>query len=269
MFHLVAHAVGQRPLFTDWEAGRALWDILGQRLADPVAVLLMPDHVHAVTRSDQRAALVEAARAFARWTTWNRADPGPLWEPVPPAEPLVDRQKVQRGIRYVHLNPCRAGLVSCPLAWPLSTYRDRLGLAAAPLVRRVGDPQALHRWTSSDGSTQVQGTPFPGTVERDERLDLEVLAGAVSEWLRLPVASLRAHRLHRVRLLSAARSMTTWSHGQIAAACGVSRPAVSRAPTLSPAEVAVLARLAADARAPGLVEADPRLLRWRPRRRKY
>lgn len=267
MFHLVAHARETKPLFTDWSAGRALWDILSAVLHEPVAMLLMPDHVHLITRSDERAALIEAARAYSRWASWNRNQRGPLWEPVPEAEPLVDEQKRRRAIRYVHLNPCRAGLVDCPLAWPLSTYRDRMGLAFEPLVRKVNDPLRLHQWTSADGSTRVDGTPYPGSAERDERLDLQRLAGAVSEWLRLPLSAVAGHRNHRVRLLSAARTLTTWEHRIIALAFGVSRPAVTRAPPTSPEDARVLLRLAADRRAPGLADPDPRLTAWRSRRR--
>lgn len=225
---------------------------------------LMPDHVHVVVGTDQQGALVEAARAFARGRSW-RGDRGRLWETVPPAEALVDRDKQRRTVRYVHLNPCRARLVDCPLAWPLSTYRDLLGLAAAPVVRRAADPVAYHAWTSADGSTRAEGTPMPGSVDRLERLDLQRLAGAVSEWRRVPLARLLDHRLERTWLLAAARTMTTWSGAGIARAYGVSGAAVSRARTLRPEEVAVLARLVADPRTPGLVARDPRLLAWRPR----
>ncbi|MCK6505946.1 hypothetical protein L6R53_21595 [Myxococcota bacterium] len=177
----------------------------------------MPDHVHVVVGADAKGALIEAARAFARARAW-RGHRGPLWEEVPPAEPLVDRDKQRRTVRSVHLNPCRARLVDCPLAWPLSSYRDLLGLA-----------------------------------------------GAVSEWRRVPLARLLDHRLERAWLLAAARTMTTWSGAEIARAYGVGGAAVSRARRLRPEEVSVLARLVADPRTPGLVQRDPRLLAWRPR----
>ena len=68
---------------------------------------------------------------------------------------------------------------------------------------------------------------MPGSVERLERLDLQRLAGAVSEWRRVPLARLLDHRLERTWLLAAARTMTTWSGADIARAYGVSGAAVS------------------------------------------
>ncbi|MCB9777021.1 MAG: hypothetical protein H6742_00490 [Alphaproteobacteria bacterium] len=267
MFHHVAHALDERPLFTDWASAAALWDDLFREFHGVEAAVLLPDHVHVVAREPQRRALSLAAAAYSRWRCWQRGDAGALWEPVPPAEAFAGKPHLRRGVRYVHLNACRAGLVDCPVGWPFSTYRDRLGLAARGVVPTARDPVAFHQRTSADGSTAVGGTPFPGGELEDPRPDLRRVACAVSEWRRVPLERLTTNRYERVWLLAAARSLTSWSGSAIADAFDVSRAAVHRAGVLTPLETRVVERLLVDRRFPGLVEGDARLRRWRPRRR--
>ncbi len=266
MFHHVAHAVGQRSLFRSWEAGTVLWSILARHLPDPIAMVLMPDHVHVLTNRSAQAELREAARAFARWTTWHTGEAGPLWEPIPAAEAVLHRDKQRRTLRYVYLNPCRAFLVRCPAAWPLSTYRDSLELAASALSAAVDDAPTFHRWVSADATTNVDGTPFPGSRNRGA-VDLGALAAALSEWKRVPLDCFFRDPKPRTLLLSAARSLSGLSTREIAAQVGLHPTTVLRAPGLLPGVERALGRMVADERFSGLGERDPRLSRWKPRPR--
>jgi len=171
LWHLTAHALaGARPL----ESGKtcdALWAALRRRFPDCVAAVLMPDHVHllieAGDRDEARRRLSQCLAAFAR-----QAGLGRTWQPVPDPEPIRDSKHLARQIRYVHLNPCRAGLADDPLCWLWSTHRGAVGLEIDPWVsparlaallrRHEADfPRWLHGYVSGDPSVHVEGTPFP------------------------------------------------------------------------------------------------------------
>lgn len=90
MFHLVAHARANTPLFVDWQAGRALWDILVTALlpreACGLSAGLAAQHLpgpHGAGRGTDRppALAPEDARVLLRLAADWRA-PG-LHEPDP------------------------------------------------------------------------------------------------------------------------------------------------------------------------------------------
>lgn len=75
-------------------------------------------------------------------------------------------------MRYVHLNPCRAGLASDPLSWPWSTHRGLIGAELDPwvtteaLAGALGRParglgEWLHGYISGDSTVAVEGTELP------------------------------------------------------------------------------------------------------------
>ena len=117
------------------KAGTAIW-----------AWCLMPDHVHLVLvpahADGLRAALGETHRRY----TWavNRREGwrGPLWQSRFSSFPM-DEAHLLACVRYVELNPVRAGLVARPEQWRWSSARAHLGLAAdrvtdlAPMRARV------------------------------------------------------------------------------------------------------------------------------------
>src|SRR5687768_15753019 len=108
----------------------------------------MPDHLHLLHEADVRDRLIHALVGYVQWVNHRRGDHGALLEPVPAAGAALEGDKRNRSVRYVHLNPCRARLVSDPLAWPLSTHRDAVGLSAFPVIGRQRDPYGFHRYVS-------------------------------------------------------------------------------------------------------------------------
>lgn len=145
LYNLVARLLDRRLALRDWLEYRALWLAIVTAVPGLSALVLMPDHLHAMHTRDVRLELACALAGFARWRNARLGLGGPLWEPLPAAEALVDEQKRRRSLRYVHLNPTRAGLVTDPLAWPFSTHRDAVGLALAPVRDRIRDPHRFHR----------------------------------------------------------------------------------------------------------------------------
>lgn len=93
----------------------------------------MPDHPHLVVSSAEpeldRLRLARLLGHFGhRFGAHGKAAEVPAPSVIRPAGPLA------RQIRYVALNPCRAGIVSCPLAWLRSTHRDVVGASIDPWV---------------------------------------------------------------------------------------------------------------------------------------
>lgn len=185
--HLVARTLLGAEVFADPERATKLWRWLnrpgrrnGGARCEPqprgiVAACVMPNHVHSLEETDDaRAARIRLARSLA----WFGRLIGvfPLWAPLPPAQVVPDRLHLLRQIRYVHLNPCRAGLVDDPLRWPWSTHRALIGAAMNPVVDAARVARLVqygardfaswfHAYVSGDPTAAVAGTPMPVPAE--------------------------------------------------------------------------------------------------------
>jgi hypothetical protein len=140
----------------------------------------MPNHPHLLVHTDdperERRHLASVLAAFTRRVGERR-----LWEPVPRPSLIADEKHLLRTMRYLHLNPCRDGLVADPLLWPWSTHRGIVGAEVDPWidVRSLARMAALgrgvkdvarwfHAYVSSDPSCAPGGTPFPEPRLPDE-----------------------------------------------------------------------------------------------------
>ena len=94
-----------------------------------LAYCLMPNHVHLVlTPTDAeglRAALAEAHRRYARHINERYGWRGHLWQERFYSCPMSETH-LAGAVRYVELNPVRAGLVSRAGAWKWSSARVHL-----------------------------------------------------------------------------------------------------------------------------------------------
>jgi len=246
MFHLVARTSGHRRAFSAWQEGVRLWHTVVQATPGLVACCLMPDHVHVISPRDERARLGVALGGYTRWRNARRGEGGTLWQPLPPAEVLADEQKVRRAVRYVHLNPCRGGLVQDPLAWPLSTHLDAVGLVERPACRRRRDPHAFHAYVSGDPSVSISGSDLPSCS--GVALSAGAVLHAVSVVTRAPMATVRSKGEERRLALRAMRTLTDASVGEIAALAGVGRATAYRAAPGMDATCRMIERWAADPR---------------------
>ncbi len=262
MYHYAPHAFGDSLLFITWTEGLELWRRLAS-IPGVYSIVVMPTHVHIMHPRRIHRELAAVMSAFARWRNHHRQQRGRrVWRPLgPPTEPY-NGVKQRRDDRYVGLNPCRERLVGDPLAWPLSTHRDRCGLVVRPAVRRSLDPAGYHRYVSSDPTVHVAGTPLPdGTgIRAWDASALPVLRDAVSSALRMTIDG--THRKGRARslLLRCARVLTTASLSEIGAATGVSRQAVGNVRPTADAATHLVARIAGDPRFGGLYDVDLRRL---------
>ncbi|MFH1464077.1 MAG: hypothetical protein ABIO70_06810 [Pseudomonadota bacterium] len=247
MLHLTAHARPGTFLFTTWVEGLALWERL--LTLEPVALCLMPDHVHLLAQRYDRARLVGALSGYTRWLGHRRGTPGlRLWLPHPPPEVLPDKLHLQRSWRYVHLNPCRDKLASDPLAWPASTHRDACGVALPPACGRARDPAAFHRYVSGDPSVRPEGSPLPAPAVERGRPSLPQVVAAVSALTRTPVDTLPRAVGPRRLLVAAAVRLLGLRTGELAATLGL-HPGTLRADLRrDPPDLSLVTRVLGDAR---------------------
>lgn len=258
--HLVARTRLGVKVFADPERAFALWGYLKRRYgrassrqdsALVVAACIMPNHLHFMqaTRDAEHArrALATALSAFSRSSRLGR-----LWLPLPAAEEVPDKKHLLRQIRYVHLNPCRDGLVDDPLLWPWSTHRGVLGAEHDPLIdderlaellgrNARGFRDWFHRYVSSDPTAKVEGTPAPTIAPRqvDGSAALPVILDAARAAAPLP--SQRMLRKRLVALLH--RDDGGRNSAAVARALGISARQVRRLATRSDPRLLRVGRL--------------------------
>jgi putative transposase len=117
------------------------------------AYVLMKTHFHAIATSPRATALPDAMRVFGRRYTdhfnakYDRI--GTLWNERPVEKHLWDEKYWLTCLRYVELNPARAGVVGDPADYEWSSYR----------VHAYGEPcdwLAPHRVYEELGETPLE-----------------------------------------------------------------------------------------------------------------
>lgn len=233
MFHLVAKTMPGRLVFRTWEEGCRLFDALRRAFPELVGLVLMPDHLHLMLpHADRGGRLPKVLSGYTRWLTAKSAGRvgTHLWQPIPPAEPLADAQKIRRSIRYLQLNPCRKGLAPDPLSWPLSTHRDLLGFSTSPMTLVGESAAAFHRYVSSDPSVCTEGSPIPAIC--GDKVDYISIRDGVSAVLRWPLSMqngpLEAKMLVRAAVAHGVIGASSHGSASFGALIGRSESQVSR-----------------------------------------
>jgi hypothetical protein len=248
VFHAPCRTLDHVPAFTTWEEGAELWTRLVRALGDTlVSLCLMPDHFHPVTDRPMTDALRRVTSSYTRWLHHRRGGRGALFEPVP--TPLVrrTRDKILRDQRYVELNPCRAGLVDDPLGWPLSTWRDRMGLACPPARPRANDPARWHAYATRDDHVAAADLPYRIGVR--DPIDVEHAVSAVT---RAPLAAMHFRGPARTLLVASLRRLTELPDAAIARITGLSDRQVRRIDPRRVPGVDIVSRVAGDPSFQGL-----------------
>ena len=150
--HVTQRGNGRQPTFFE-EADYALYlDLLAQAAerahAEVWAYCLMPNHVHIVlTPSDEDGlwrTFGELHRRYTGYVNARRRMTGHLWQGRY-GSVAMDEAHFVMALRYVSLNPVRAGLVKRPQKWAWSSVRahwagkDDHVVRVAPALERVGD----------------------------------------------------------------------------------------------------------------------------------
>jgi len=130
----------QPTFFSDADYARYRELVVEARTEGAVAIwayCLMPNHVHLIAVPGDTEGLAGLFRvAHRRYTREiNRRENwrGHLWQERFYSAPL-DERHLLAAVRYVELNPVRAGLCPRPEDWPWSSVHAHLGRSADPLV---------------------------------------------------------------------------------------------------------------------------------------
>jgi putative transposase len=112
------------------------------------AYCLMPNHVHLIAVPSSEDALArsigEAHRRYTRMIHFHENWRGYLWQGRFASYPM-DENYLQKAVRYVELNPVRAGLSACAWDYKWSSARAHIRgendelVAVGPMLERVED----------------------------------------------------------------------------------------------------------------------------------
>jgi putative transposase len=135
---------------------------------------LMPNHVHLILvpshEDGLRAALAPAHTRYAVELNRRQGGCGHLWQGRF-ASVAMDEAHLHACLRYVELNPVRAGLVDRPESWPWSSARAHLGLVADDLTDLVPMQGRIDDWRAFlDGGLADADRDAIRTAERSGRL---------------------------------------------------------------------------------------------------
>jgi REP element-mobilizing transposase RayT len=134
------------PLFLNERDALALLALLDHVTRDVVnwevlAYCLMPNHFHLVLDAelDQLALGMHRLNGvYAQRFNREHGFTGHLFQGRYHLKPIKDEAHLPESVRYVLLNPVRAGLCRRPEEWRWSSYRASVGLAAAPPFLALG-----------------------------------------------------------------------------------------------------------------------------------
>jgi len=91
---------------------------------------LLSNHVHLVVVPQAENSLAKALGRghvdYARWLNMRRSETGHVWQNRYFSCPMDERHRWE-ALRYVELNPVRAGLVGAAVEWPWSSAAAHLG----------------------------------------------------------------------------------------------------------------------------------------------
>ena len=151
--HVTQRGVRRQTTFFDNDDYLAYLELATQLLEsveiEVWAYCLMPNHIHAVVVPGATDSLSKffapLHRRYARRTNHKHDWRGHLWQERF-FSVVMDEPHVLMAMRYVEMNPIRAGLCKTPQEWPWSSARGNLELALDPLVNRGKTRSMISNW---------------------------------------------------------------------------------------------------------------------------
>ena len=159
------------------------------------AFCLMPNHVHLVFEVETIEALSKTMQRlngrYAQWFNLTYGFNGHLFQGPYGAVAAQSESHALEMIRYVVLNPVRAGLCARPAAWPWSSYLATIGAVAKPRYLTIdwvlglfADDVTLARERYK--TFVAEGIVAPTALSR-KPLSRDWTGGGPGSWLRWPV----------------------------------------------------------------------------------
>ena len=137
--HIIVRGNAQRAVFLD-DADRAAYlgwlaEAVRDYRLELLAYVLMDNHVHLLAIPPAAGVLGRAmqslGRRYVRYFNDRHGKAGTLWEGRYRATIVDSERYLMECIRYIDLNPVRAGAVADPAAWRWSSYQYHAGHADA------------------------------------------------------------------------------------------------------------------------------------------
>ena len=140
--HLIQRGNNRQSIFVDEvDCVRYLDDLAELAALHGLAIhayVLMPNHVHllATPAAGDTLALVmqSLGRRYVRWFNVRHGRTGTLWEGRYRSAVVETDRYLLACMRYIEMNPVRAGLVDDPSAYRWSSHRHQLGQSVDPLI---------------------------------------------------------------------------------------------------------------------------------------
>lgn len=144
--HLIQRGNNRQPIFVDEaDCVRFLDDLAALAPLHGLAIhayVLMPNHVHLLVTPAESGTLARfmqaLGRRYVRWFNARHRRTGTLWEGRYRSTVVDTERYLLACMRYIELNPVRAGLVDEPAAYRWSSHRHQLGLIADAAVSEHG-----------------------------------------------------------------------------------------------------------------------------------
>lgn len=140
--HVIVRGNAQRAVFLD-DADRTaymrwLLDAVRDYRLELLAYVLMDNHVHLLVIPPAEGVLGRAmqslGRRYVRYFNDRHGRAGTLFEGRYRATIVDSERYLLECMRYIDLNPVRAGAVADPAGWRWSSYHHRAGTAADPVL---------------------------------------------------------------------------------------------------------------------------------------
>lgn len=155
---------GRQPLFRDAVArdllGQSIRTVAAAQPFETIAIVLLPDHLHALWRlprrdadfstrwkkikscfsarwrrlGGQEASLSESRQRRGARGVWQRR----FWEHL-----IRDEEDLEAHFDYIHFNPVKHGLVSHPRDWMWSTFHKYVQLGHYPAEWGAAEPEHI------------------------------------------------------------------------------------------------------------------------------
>lgn len=169
-YHIYNRSVEKRDIFTCDENYRFLLRRINEFLPNYpltfIAYCLMPNHYHFLVRAETGNGVGPfLQRLFNSYTqAFNQQEnrSGTLFEGHAKSVMIDSSSYLFHIVRYIHLNPVRAGLAPRPEDWPYSNYLEFIGLREGPLrelafvQEQFGMPQEYRKFVEDAIPNEIQ-----------------------------------------------------------------------------------------------------------------
>jgi len=180
VYHVMLRGVNRQQLFYDEDDNVALLSALErfctQGRAKIYAYCLMGNHAHIVIRegSDTLDTVMRrTGSSFAHWHNAKYARSGGVFQDRYRSEPIENATHLVQAIRYIHMNPVKAGLCGAPEEYPWSSYgayaNGTRTLVSTREVLRMADLAHLLAEEAQSGEASLIEPPEPRTLLTDAR----------------------------------------------------------------------------------------------------